>query len=63
MTPKVLSRDMLGAPGTARHRRVFMHESATLFRKGQSNFDQAIVDMQISLFAYCKSLRKVLVEG
>lgn len=40
----------------------FMHSAAESFKRGQSNFDQSILDMQISLFSYCKCMRKCLVD-
>ena len=40
----------------------FMHSTASSFAKGQSNFEQSVVDMQISLFSYCKCMRKCLVD-
>jgi hypothetical protein len=40
----------------------FMHSAAESFKRGQSNFDQSIFDMQISLFSYCKCMRKCLVD-
>jgi len=40
----------------------FIDSAARDFKAGQSNFDQAICDMQISLFSYCKAMRKCVVD-
>jgi hypothetical protein len=40
----------------------FLATAASSFKTGQSNFEQSISDMQISLFSYCKSMRKCIVD-
>ena len=40
----------------------FLHSAAQSFNSGESNFEQSIRDMQLSLFAYCKSMRKCVVD-
>ena len=40
----------------------FLHNAAASFNSGQSNVEQSICDMQLSLYSYCKSMRKCFVD-
>lgn len=40
----------------------FIEDAAKIFTKGQSNSDQAVIDMQLSIFSYSKVLLKCILD-
>jgi len=40
----------------------FIEDAAKIFAKGQSNSDQAVIDMQLSIFSYSKVLLKCILD-
>jgi hypothetical protein len=65
-TQTVYDRDsqlqLLGAEAIEGVTGDFIEDAAKIFAKGQSNSDQAVIDMQLSIFSYSKVLLKCILD-